>query len=162
MRRDLLVEMDQAHHGTITKDRTGKFQDETIDKPGEDFGAVLYEWLASGTGNIQATSTSDKSEQPPIKPEKPQSDNEEGKSNKPPSETKSPILRVQCDEVINEIATIITVSKDGADYFTENEKEEARKIIRKTRLDEKGLAVLEDFKLFLSDELSKRESKKAA
>ena len=31
---DLLMEMDQAHYATITKDRTGKFQDETIEKPG--------------------------------------------------------------------------------------------------------------------------------
>jgi hypothetical protein len=42
---DLLVEINQQHIATITKDRTGKFQDETIEKPGEDFGIALYDWL---------------------------------------------------------------------------------------------------------------------
>jgi KaiC/GvpD/RAD55 family RecA-like ATPase len=45
---DLLIEFDQHHVATVTKDRTGKFQDEAIEKPGEDFGVALYEWLASG------------------------------------------------------------------------------------------------------------------
>jgi len=40
---DLLMEMNQSHHATITKDRTGKFQDVVIEKPGEDFGVSLYE-----------------------------------------------------------------------------------------------------------------------
>jgi len=35
---DLLVELNQQHQATVTKDRTGKFQDETIEKPGEEFG----------------------------------------------------------------------------------------------------------------------------
>jgi hypothetical protein len=44
---DLLVEFTQTHQAVVTKDRTGKFQDETIDKPGEDFGVALYGWLNS-------------------------------------------------------------------------------------------------------------------
>jgi hypothetical protein len=40
---DLLVEeLNQNHQAVVTKDRTGKFQDELIDKPGEDFDAALY------------------------------------------------------------------------------------------------------------------------
>ena len=45
---DLLMELDQKHQATITKDRTGKYQDKVIDKPGEDFGVALYDWLSSG------------------------------------------------------------------------------------------------------------------
>jgi hypothetical protein len=45
---DLLIELNQQHQGIATKDRTGKFQDEVIDKPDERFGDALYDWLASG------------------------------------------------------------------------------------------------------------------
>lgn len=43
---DLLIEMSQNHAGTVTKDRTGKFQDTVIEKPDEKFGAELYRWLS--------------------------------------------------------------------------------------------------------------------
>jgi len=43
---DILLELTADHLGTVIKDRTGKFQDKTIDKPGEDFGVALREWLA--------------------------------------------------------------------------------------------------------------------
>jgi hypothetical protein len=46
---DILIELDQSHTGTVSKDRTGKFQDETIEKPGEEFGVALYNWLNQGT-----------------------------------------------------------------------------------------------------------------
>jgi hypothetical protein len=65
-------------------------------------------------------------------------------------------------EVINEIGAIITAVKDGKPYFTEEEKEEARQLVSKTKLDERGLADLKEFKSFLTDERTKRESKKAA
>lgn len=45
---DLLMEISTDHVGTILKDRTGKYQDVTIDKPGEDFGKDLAAWLADG------------------------------------------------------------------------------------------------------------------
>ena len=45
---DLLMELCVEHIGTVLKDRTGRFQDETITKPGEDFGQQLAEWLADG------------------------------------------------------------------------------------------------------------------
>jgi hypothetical protein len=45
---DLLLELSTDHVGRILKDRTGKFQDKTIDKPGEDFGAALGAWLDEG------------------------------------------------------------------------------------------------------------------
>jgi hypothetical protein len=46
---DLLVEISIDHSGTVTKDRTGKFQDQIIEKPGEEFGEMLYDWLNAGT-----------------------------------------------------------------------------------------------------------------
>lgn len=45
---DLLMQLTQEHIATVLKDRTGKFQDQIIDKPGEDFGKSLAEWLTEG------------------------------------------------------------------------------------------------------------------
>jgi len=45
---DLLVEISTEHVANVIKDRTGKFQDKLIDKPGEDFGRQLAAWLADG------------------------------------------------------------------------------------------------------------------
>jgi hypothetical protein len=45
---DLLIEMNQDHFAKITKDRTGQFQDRDIEKPGEEFGSALYDWLSAG------------------------------------------------------------------------------------------------------------------
>jgi primosomal protein N' len=45
-------------------------------------------------------------------------------------------------------------------YFTEEEKEESRRIIRTTRPDEEGIKELKDFKGFLAEELAKRQAGK--
>jgi len=45
---DLLLELTVEHFGTVIKDRTGKYQDAILDKPGEDFGKALAAWLAEG------------------------------------------------------------------------------------------------------------------
>lgn len=45
---DLLLEISPDHVAQVIKDRTGKFQDLTIDRPGESFGAELAAWLADG------------------------------------------------------------------------------------------------------------------
>jgi len=45
---DLLMELSPEHVACVIKDRTGKFQDKLIDKPGEDFGAELAAWLKDG------------------------------------------------------------------------------------------------------------------
>jgi hypothetical protein len=142
---DLLVELNQRHEAVVTKDRTGKFQDETIEKPGEEFGVALYEWLANGKPEIQPLTVVET----PAKPHK-----EVSAQDKP--------MKEQGDGIIKEIGTIITAAKNGDPYFTEDEKEGARQIIRETKLDEKGISDLKEFKIFLSDELSKRESKLAA
>lgn len=45
---DLLMEINTEHFATVLKDRTGKYQDQFIEKPDEKFGHELAEWLASG------------------------------------------------------------------------------------------------------------------
>jgi hypothetical protein len=45
---DMLMELNANHYGTIIKDRTNKFQDEIIQKPGVEFGRKLAEWLKDG------------------------------------------------------------------------------------------------------------------
>lgn len=45
---DLLLELNTEHVATVLKDRSSKFQDETIDRPGEEFGAALGAWLSDG------------------------------------------------------------------------------------------------------------------
>jgi hypothetical protein len=45
---DLLVEISTDHIANVIKDRTGKFQDKLIEKPGKEFGAALAAWLADG------------------------------------------------------------------------------------------------------------------
>jgi hypothetical protein len=45
---DLLMEVNPEHVVTIIKDRTGKFQDQIIEKPGEELGQALLAWLEQG------------------------------------------------------------------------------------------------------------------
>jgi hypothetical protein len=174
---DLLIELNQHHQAAVTKDRTGKFQDETIDKPGEAFGVALYDWLIRGTAvsapETKAAKTSKAeagdtdaapSAKPPAKEEKPSAKAAKADAeSKPKSETpalpQGNTLKDQGDRVILEIGEVITAAHEGLPYFTEDEKEEARQIIKETRLNEKGLSDLKDFKIFLSDELAKRKTK---
>jgi hypothetical protein len=156
---DLLLEMNQNHQAVVTKDRTGKFQDETIEKPGEDFGLALYDWLSTGKAEIPAAPATEPAAKVPAKPQKAAAPG--AKSNPEQPAAGGNTLKEQSDGVIQEIGKIITAAaKEGAPYFTEDEKEEARQIIRETRLDEKGLSDLREFKTFLSEELAKRESRK--
>lgn len=45
---DLLVEISTEHIANVIKDRTGKFQDKLLEKPGEEFGRDLAAWLSDG------------------------------------------------------------------------------------------------------------------
>ena len=45
---DLLMELTPDHVASVLKDRTGKYQDKIIDKPGEKLGAELADWLSEG------------------------------------------------------------------------------------------------------------------
>jgi hypothetical protein len=157
---DLLMELTQHHDALVTKDRTGKFQDEAIEKPGEEFGVALYDWLAGGEDEVPANPAP--VGKPSVKPAKAASP-EAKPGTAAPAAHQVKSLKEQGDDVIQEIGKIITTAaKDGAPYFSDAEKEEARQIIRQARPDEKGLADLTEFKTFLSGEFSKREAKKAA
>lgn len=45
---DLLLEMSGTHNARVVKDRSGKYQDKTINLPGEKFGRELAAWLSEG------------------------------------------------------------------------------------------------------------------
>jgi len=45
---DLLVELSTDHIANVIKDRSGRFQDKLIEKPGEEFGRALADWLSDG------------------------------------------------------------------------------------------------------------------
>lgn len=45
---DMLMSITAEHIAAVEKDRTGKFQDKMIEKPGEEFGAELMAWLSDG------------------------------------------------------------------------------------------------------------------
>jgi len=95
------------------------------------------------------------------KEEGPYSKPVKGNTPKPKTE-ETPSVHAQREGIKNEIGGIITAaSKSGESYFTEDEKEQARQIIKTTKHDEKGLRELQELKGFLSDELSKREKKAA-
>ncbi|MFH1418782.1 MAG: ATP-binding protein [Planctomycetota bacterium] len=46
---DVLMQLSPDHVAEIIKDRTGGYQDAVIDKPGEDLGRKLAEWLSTAT-----------------------------------------------------------------------------------------------------------------
>lgn len=50
---DLLMEISPEHFAHVTKDRTGKYQDKIIEKPGEEFGKELKDWLNEGKEEIK-------------------------------------------------------------------------------------------------------------
>lgn len=54
---DLLVEISTEHIANVIKDRTGKFQDKLIDRPGEDFGRQLAAWLSDAPSPASSASS---------------------------------------------------------------------------------------------------------
>lgn len=51
---DMLMEISPEHYATVIKDRTGKYQDRIVEKPGEDFGRDLVDWLNQGSADPRA------------------------------------------------------------------------------------------------------------
>jgi hypothetical protein len=124
---DLLVELNQRHEGIVTKDRTG------IDRPGEEFGVSLYDRLNGG--NAAAPATPARENPPSVKAAK--TDTGAKPETGTPAPPRGNTLKEQGDTVMREIGKIITTAaREGAPYFTGDEKEEARQIIRETRLDD--------------------------
>lgn len=54
---DMLMEISTDHVANIIKDRTGRYQDEIIEKPGEPLGKDIMEWLNNG---VKAKTIDDK------------------------------------------------------------------------------------------------------
>lgn len=50
---DFLVMIDRNHSATIIKDRSGKYQDETLEQITEETGKELQEWLSDGTEDVR-------------------------------------------------------------------------------------------------------------
>ena len=149
---DLLIEMDQNHFATITKDRTGKYQDAVIEKPGEDFGVALYEWLMSGVA-VKPKKEAPPAQQSASKPAKTTAT--AAKSTTAPTKGTG-TLKERSTALIKEIGNIVTASSNGQEYFTEEERNEARQIIQSTKLNEDGMKDLQDLRDFVSSELTKR------
>lgn len=65
---DMLIDMDERHWGTVLKDRTGKFQDEILEKPGVRFGMALASWLADGKEVLVPVKKKEEEEKTDIQP----------------------------------------------------------------------------------------------
>ena len=138
---DLLLELNQKHEAVVTKDRTGKFQDEAIGKPGEEFGMALYDWLMSGEAD----------------PAAPNPEREAAKTDA----SLNASLKEQGVAIVSEIAAIITAESNGQGYFTDGERDEARSLIQGAKMDEGGIKDLLELKEFLAEELAKRSNRVA-
>jgi len=146
---DLLLEMNQKHEAYVTKDHTDKFQDAVIEKPGEDFGVALYDWLSDGKAKPEAVIIPEQKDV--LKPVK----------NTIAITKDEDSLKERSAAIIKEIGNIVTTSENGQEYFNEDERNDARQLIKTTKLNESGMKDLLAFKEFLESELAKR-SKKAA
>lgn len=51
---DILMEINQEHYAFISKDRTGKYQDKSLEKPGKEFGQELAVWLGEAEPVIKS------------------------------------------------------------------------------------------------------------
>ncbi len=71
---DLLLEISTEHIANVIKDRTGKFQDKLIDKPGEMFGNMLREWLTETRDANPAKKAAAKKAKPASDPTPPVAD----------------------------------------------------------------------------------------
>lgn len=63
---DLLMQLSPEHIAEVIKDRTGRYQDALIDKPGEEFGQQLRAWLETATPlpELPPTTIPPKTQQP--------------------------------------------------------------------------------------------------
>lgn len=57
---DILLELSPEHIVNVLKDRTGKFQDRIIEKPGESFGLELMEWFDEGEAPVPEKTVAEK------------------------------------------------------------------------------------------------------
>jgi hypothetical protein len=138
---DLLLEMDQDHNALVSKDRTGKFQDENISKPDEEFGVKLYDWLNSGSALPPA----------PVQPPPPVAGNA----------APNPIAEKR-KATISEITEIISKKRaDETVYFTDTDKAEAKKVIIETPRTDAGNQALKIFAEYLISRIFEMDAETA-
>jgi len=139
---DMLMEINANHFGVIIKDRSGKFQDEVIEKPGFPLGVKLAEWLKDGI--VPAGKPVGTTLQPQTPPAAPPS---EGAPPPPPAE------KTFRQQIINEIAvTLKAVSQDQTEFFTDAERKTVRKQIQGTSENDALMEIAEKW----NKELQKR------
>jgi hypothetical protein len=160
------VEIEQRGKGSVIKDdQYGKLETE--------YNKAVAKIFFNAPPNQEKTQAAPAGQKPPLV--SPAHDNAQpavkapstaGAVPKPGPQTVEPqklSLKEEGERVISEIGKVISAaSPKGGDYFTEDEKEEARELIRSSKVNEKCIADLKDFQTFLSEELAKRESKIAA
>jgi hypothetical protein len=150
---DLLVELNQQHQGMVAKDRTGKYQDEVIEKPGEDFGAALYDWLSGGNAAPVP--------EPAVKNGADTTATAQPKTATGQAAATIAELKAAGNAVIQELGDILnTASPAGQPWFSEDDKAEARTIVAAVKMDGGGIRELRDFRDFLAGELATRQAKR--
>jgi hypothetical protein len=133
----MAMTMDANHVGFVTKDRTGKFQDKFIEKPGKKFGEELVAWLNEGA------------EPPPEnKPSPP--------PNTPPDASPLVAQRKEAGEKL--VAVMIEKDPDELDYFTDEEKKSVKDILKKCGAQQQGIAIVEGLIQKWGEELEKRKA----
>ncbi|MGL4982477.1 MAG: AAA family ATPase, partial [Treponemataceae bacterium] len=145
---DMLLEMNQNHQGLITKDRTGKFQDHVIDKPSEEFGEKLYQWL---TGDEPISKLQSKKESIPFSSSVPIKENQKT----------TVFAREKANALINQIGDVMTRIENGKALFTEEEKDQIRSLVAGVNLSKDGLKELEELEKVVKGELESRIPKTA-
>ena len=105
----MAMTLDANHVGRITKDRTSKFQDKFITKPGKEFGQQLIAWLNEGAAPAVVTE--------PPKPE-----------------TEQPKPKTERQIVIDGIVTTLkALNPDGLEFFTDAERNKVKSDISTTK-----------------------------
>jgi hypothetical protein len=129
----MAMTMDANHVGMVTKDRTGKFQDKFIEKPGKDFGKQLIAWLNEGATPTKVI--------PPSLPFNPSSQVGE----KPKNERQIIVDRI--------VAVALALTPDHTNFFTDEEKDSVKAKIKATG----NLGDLEILASVWETELAKRQ-----
>jgi len=111
---DILLDISQNHVAEIQKDRTGKYQDQFIEKPDEKFGEDLFDWLNSGEIDVP-------------EPEKIPEIEEPKNENLGKSKPKQKYENQQVIDAMNELKNIMeSVDDKGEKVFSEKEYEEVK------------------------------------
>jgi hypothetical protein len=106
---DLLLALSPDHVGHVIKDRTGRFQDVLLEKPGEDFGRALAAWLSGPqpgeTADTEAR-TAERSDKAVVNEEAPESPSPETLPGEEPEAPVDDAVREQVERLIARAAKV--------------------------------------------------------